>query len=107
MSEPILSRKVQPSLIDIGNDNLLRTLDLRNSRTQQSNSSSSKHNHSSIFRHQAPPKSMKRNTKWLKQGSDIKTYVFGQLVAPFGRVIDLLLQRSLEMREALATAPEP
>jgi hypothetical protein len=107
MSETILSRKVQPPLIDIGNNNLLRTLHLRNSRTQQSHSASTKHNHSSIFRHQASPESMQRNTKRLEQSSNIQADIFRQFVAPFCRVVDLLLQRSLEMWEALATAPEP
>jgi uncharacterized protein YjaG (DUF416 family) len=50
---------------------------------------------------------MQRNTKRLKQSSDIKAHIFRQLVTPFRRVVDLLLQRALEMREALATAPEP
>jgi hypothetical protein len=71
VSESVLSRKVQPSLIDIGNKNLLRTLNLRNSRTQQTHGTSTKDNHSSILRHQAPPESMQRNTKWLEQSSNI------------------------------------
>jgi hypothetical protein len=71
MSEPVLSCKVQPSPIDIGNDNFLRTLDLRNSRAKQAYSSSTKHNHSSILRHQAPPERMQRNTKRFEQSSNI------------------------------------
>jgi hypothetical protein len=91
VSEPILSRKVQPSLVNIGNDNLLSTLNLRNSRTQQTHSAGTKYNHSSILRHQAPPESMQRNAKRLKQSSNIQTYIFRQLITPFRRVIDLLL----------------
>jgi hypothetical protein len=106
MSETILYRKVQSSLIDIGNDNLLRALDLRNSRTQQTHSSSAVHHHSRILRHQAPPESMQRDTERLKQSTDIQAHALGQLVAPLRRVVDLLLQRALEVREALAAAPE-
>jgi hypothetical protein len=58
MSETILYRKVQPSLINIGNDNLLRTFDLRNSRAQQAHSSGTVYNHSRILGHQATPESM-------------------------------------------------
>jgi hypothetical protein len=106
MSETILYRKVQSSLIDIGNDNLLRALDLRNSRTQQTHSSSAVHHHSRILGHQATPESMQRDTKRLKQSTDIQAHVLGQLVAPLRRVVNLLLQRTLEVREALAAAPE-
>lgn len=106
MSEPILYRKVQPPLINIRNNNLLRTLNLRNSRTQQTHGSSTVHNHSSILRHQAPPESMQRNTKRFKQRTDIQAHILRQLVAPFRWVIDLLLQSTLEVREALAAAPE-
>jgi hypothetical protein len=106
MSEPILHRKVQSSLINIGNDNLLRALDLRNSRTQQAHSSSTVHHHSRILRHQATPESMQRNTKRLEQSTDVQAHILRQLVAPLRRVVDPLLQRTLEVREALATAPE-
>jgi hypothetical protein len=106
MSETILHRKVQPPLIDIGNNNLLRALNLRNSRTQQSHSASTIHNDSRIIRHQATPKSMQRNTKRLKQSTDIQAHILRQLVAPLRRVVDPLLQRTLEVREALAAAPE-
>jgi hypothetical protein len=49
---------------------------------------------------------MQRDTKRLKQGADVQTHILGQLVTPLCRVVDPLLQRSLEVREALATAPE-
>jgi hypothetical protein len=106
MSEPIVYRKVQSSLVNIGNNNLLRALNLRNSRTQQTHSSSTVHNHSRILRHQAPPESMQRDTKRLKQSTDIQAHILRQLIAPLRRVVDPLLQRSLEVREALAAAPE-
>lgn len=106
MSESILYRKVQPPLINIGNDNLLRALDLRNSRTQQTHSSSAVNHHSRILRHQAPPESMQRNTKRFEQSTDVQAHILRQLVAPLRRVVDLLLQRTLEVREALAAAPE-
>lgn len=106
MSEAVLHRKVKSSLIDIGNDDLLRAFDLRNSRTQQTHSSSTVHHHSRILGHQATPESMQRDTKRLKQGTDVQAHVLGQLVAPLRRVVDLLLQRTLEVREALSAAPE-
>lgn len=106
MSETVLYGEVQPSLVDIGNDNLLCTLYLRNSRTKQTHSSGTIHNHSRIFRHQAAPESMQRDTKRLKQSTDIQAHILRQLVAPLRWVVDLLLQRTLEVREALAAAPE-
>jgi hypothetical protein len=58
MSETIMCREVKPSLVDIGNDDLLRALYLRNSRAQQTYSSSTIHHHRRILRHQATPESM-------------------------------------------------
>jgi hypothetical protein len=106
MSEPIVHRKVQPSLVNVGNDNLLRALDLRNSRTQQTHSSSTIYHHSRVLRHQATPESMQRDTKRLKQSTNIQAHILRQLIAPLRRVVDPLLQRTLEVREALAAAPE-
>lgn len=106
MCEPILRSKVQSSLINISDNDLLRSLDLRNSRTQQAHRSSTKHHNSSIFRHQASPEGVQCNTKRLQQRTNIQSHVFRQLVTPLGRVIDPLLQRTLEVREALATTSE-
>jgi hypothetical protein len=49
---------------------------------------------------------MQRNPKRLQQSSYIQAHLLRKLVTPLRRVIDPLLQRSLEMREALAAAPE-
>lgn len=51
MSESVLRSKIQSSLINISDDDLLRALDFRNSRTQQAHRSCTKHYHSSIFGH--------------------------------------------------------
>lgn len=106
VSKSIVHREIKPSLVNVGNDDLLRTLDLRNSRTQQTHSASTVHHHSRILGHQATSEGMQRDTKRLKQGADVQTHILGQLVTPLCRVVDPLLQRSLEVREALATAPE-
>lgn len=106
MSESVLRSKIQSPLINISDDHLLRALDLRNSRTQQAHRSSTKDHGCSIFGHQAPSESMQRNTERLQQRTNIQSHILRQLVTPFRRVIDPLLQRTLEMREALAAAPE-
>jgi hypothetical protein len=105
--ESILNREIQPSLIDIRDDNLLCTLNLRHSRTQQPDSSSTINHHSRALRHQAPSESMQRNPKRLQQRSHIQAHLLGELITPLRRMINPLLQRSLEMRETLSTAPEP
>jgi hypothetical protein len=58
MGEAILYRKVQSSLINVGNDDPLRAFHLRNSCTQQTNSSSAVHYHGRILGHQATPECM-------------------------------------------------
>ena len=107
MRKPILDRKVQSPLINVRNDNLPRTLDLRNSRTQQADSSSTIHNYTRILRHQTPPKSMQRNPKRLQQRSHIQPHLFRKFITPLRRVINPLLQCPLEMRKTLAAASEP
>lgn len=49
---------------------------------------------------------MQRNTKRLQQSTNIQSNLLGQLITPLSRVVDPLLQRALEMREALAAASE-
>jgi hypothetical protein len=107
MRKPILNRKIQPSLINIRNNNLLRTLNLRNSRTQQTHSPSTEHHNSRLLRHQTPPKSMQRNPKRFQQSSHIQPHLLRKLITPLRRMVDPLLQRSLKMGKTLATAPEP
>lgn len=75
MSKSILYREIESSLVNVGNDDLLRALDLRNSRTKQTHSSSTVHHHSCILGHQATPESMQRDTKRLEQGTDVQTHI--------------------------------
>jgi hypothetical protein len=50
---------------------------------------------------------MQRNPKRLQQSPHIQTHLIGKFITPLRRVIDLLLQRSLKVRETLPAASEP
>lgn len=107
MSKAILRSEVQSPLINVCDDDLLRALDLCDSRTQQAHSTSAKHYNARIFRHQATSESVQSDTKRLQQRTNIQSHILRQLVTPLRGVVDLLLQRALEVWETLATAPEP
>ena len=91
MCETILNRKVQPALINIRNYNLLRTLNLCNSRAQQPDSTRTENHNSRLLGHQTPPKSMQRNPKRLQQSSHIQPHLLRKLITPLRRVVNPLL----------------
>jgi hypothetical protein len=107
MREAVLDSELQSSLIDIGNHDSLRTLHLCYRGTKQSNGSCAEDNHRAVFGHQTPSVSVQCYTQGLQQSTDIQTQILWQLVAPLCRVIYPLLQRPLEMWEALSTTSEP